>query len=110
MPSLPSSSRNYGRPGNRRLRHAFSYRGCLSRALALHCNRHLLTVATMLLASAIALQAAERASAEVKDTPSVPGQPDAASPLKETVPAETADCARMPTETQKSDCLRQHPY
>ena len=34
----------------------------------------------------------------------------AASPLKETVPAETADCARMPTETQKSECLRQHPY
>jgi hypothetical protein len=46
--------------------------------------------------------------AQVKDTPLV--QTPAAAAAQPTVPAETADCTRMPEGSQKSDCLRQHPY
>jgi hypothetical protein len=83
--------------------------GCLSRALALRCNSHLLTVGS-LLALAVMLQVAQNASAEVKDIQPLPSQSNAVPPQKETVPAETADCARMPTEAQKAECIRQHPY
>jgi hypothetical protein len=43
------------------------------------------------------------------------GQPPTSPPTTgavpdKTVPAEMADCAGMPTESQKAECLRQHPY
>jgi hypothetical protein len=63
------------------------------------------------LALAIAFFVASGASAQVKDEQQpAAAAPSVVSPPKDTVPAETADCARMPTETQKSDCLRQHPF
>jgi hypothetical protein len=57
-----------------------------------------------------AQMAAADAMGQVKTAPPTPAAPGAAASPKSAVPAETADCARMPTETQKSDCLKQHPY